>query len=172
MINALGVESLRSTVSTTWPGGDVEPVLYVVAIGVAKYRDSRFDLRYASRDAEDLCDYFKQSHSGFAEARVMPILNEEAVRSRVIQISEFLARARIDDTVIVAFAGHGLLDDDDRYFFATHDMDFDGLCLLKMVFDRQTRRMNRRNRTGGIALYRAGSGADSSPSVLRAIVAS
>jgi len=39
-------------------------------------------------------------------------------------IKKFIANAQIDDVVIVFIAGHGILDENFDYYYATHDIDF------------------------------------------------
>jgi len=42
-----------------------------------------------------------------------------------LRCSQFLSEANVDDYILVFFAGHGLLDDSDNYYFGTVDVDFD-----------------------------------------------
>src|SRR5262249_14228937 len=59
VLNRQGAESLKQTVyptSTAEPGAaDV----YVVAIGVSRYRNQAYNLRFAAKDAADLMDAYR-----------------------------------------------------------------------------------------------------------------
>jgi uncharacterized caspase-like protein len=96
----------------------------VVAVGVSDYEDARFRLTYADKDARDLADLFESKRDRFGEVKVQRILNREATREHILKAKDFLKTSRVDDLVVVFFAGHGLLDGKLDYYFATADIDF------------------------------------------------
>lgn len=51
-------------------------------------------------------------------------------------MSDFLKPALIDDQVIIFIAGHGVLDANLDYFFATYDMDFKNPALHGIAYDQ------------------------------------
>lgn len=123
--NEKGVESLRETLEINYTGAVARPDLYVVAIGVSDYLDDDYDLTYASKDARDLITFLQQRKAEFAEIRVLPFLDQAATKESILRAREFLLASRVDDEVILFAAGHGLLDDNLDYYFATTDIDFD-----------------------------------------------
>ncbi|HCA83402.1 MAG TPA: hypothetical protein DEP18_06405 [Flavobacteriales bacterium] len=97
--------------------------LYIVSIGVSKYNDNRYNLRYADKDATDLVGALKNTRA-FANVHSELITNENVTREKVIATKELLKKSRPNDVVLVFVAGHGLRDAKYDYYFATHDIDF------------------------------------------------
>ena len=101
---------------------DVQPELYVLAVGVSDYELDRLDLTFAGKDAIDLVKALESSNE-FSKVHSMHILDSDATRDKILATQSFLAQARAVDSVIIFFAGHGLLDINDDYFFGTTDID-------------------------------------------------
>jgi WD40 repeat protein/uncharacterized caspase-like protein len=123
-VNVHSAESLAETFEITKEASKLTADTYVLAIGVSKYRNAAYDLHYAAKDAADIAALFETS-GGARTVKVMRLLDEDATLERIAGAKAFLAKARVDDTVIVFAAGHGLLDDKFDYYFATTDVDFD-----------------------------------------------
>jgi WD40 repeat protein len=120
--NARGTESLPETLEVQCQAPAPESVVYLLAVGVSKYRKPGLELAYAAKDAQDLERYFT-SRLGETRVRARVLLDEAATRERILESREFLAQARLDDRVIVFLAGHGLLDERVQYWFGTVDAD-------------------------------------------------
>lgn len=124
-VDALGRESVPEVAIVQRVAPATKPDLYVLAVGVSKYRQSEHDLQYAAKDAQDLTRELATSGPRtYREVHTRTILDGEATRENILAAREHLLRAGIDDVVLVFFAGHGLLDDRAGYFFATPDLDF------------------------------------------------
>jgi WD40 repeat protein len=123
-LNEKGAESLKDTLTIQCNAPAGRPNLYVVAVGVSDYRDARFRLDYADKDARDLADLLEGKRDRFGDVKVLRILNRDGTRENVLKARDFLKGARVDDQVVVFFAGHGLLDSKLDYYFATADTDF------------------------------------------------
>lgn len=124
VLNQTGAESYKSTLQVEKTGKKERPNLFIASIGISKHEDSRYDLTYADKDARDLVSQFKESDY-FESVEAMTLTNQEVTRENLPQLKTFLSKAKINDVVLVFIAGHGVLNDDFDYFFATHDMDFD-----------------------------------------------
>jgi WD40 repeat protein len=122
--NEKGAESLRETILIHYEAPPRKANLYVVAVGVSDYVDDRFRLKYADKDARDLAGHFEKKRDRFGDVKVLRILNRDATRDNILKAKDFLKGAHVDDLVVVFFAGHGLLDRDLDYYFATADIDF------------------------------------------------
>ncbi len=139
--NEKGAESLKQTVSIIRKAAEVRPNLYVVSIGVSDYANDDFDLKYASKDANDLTDLLSQNSklksqsSEFSEVKVLKILDKEAARENILKAKEFLMQSKVDDQVVLFVAGHGLLDDKLDWYFATHDVDFNNPSPRGVAYD-------------------------------------
>lgn len=123
VLNQSGIESYKEVMEIEKEGGNYVPKLYVAAIGTSKYEDARYNLNYADKDAEDLAFTFQQAKC-FGEVKSLVLTNEEVKLENLAQIKTFFEQANINDIVVLFIAGHGVLDVDFNYFFATHDIDF------------------------------------------------
>ncbi len=123
VLNQKGVESYKKGFEIESKGGKKIPNLYVVAMGVSKFTDTRFNLQYAAKDAKDICAAFALN-TYFGQVKTKSVTDEEVVLSKLADIKFFVDQADIDDVVLVFVAGHGVLDNNFDYFFASHDMDF------------------------------------------------
>lgn len=119
-----GLESLRESFEVTLSGRPPKPDLYLLAIGVSDYTTDAYDLDYAAKDASDLATFFNKRKGVFNKVHVKTLRNGEVTKDGVKKGRSFFEKARTDDHVMLFVAGHGLLDDDLTYFFATHDVDF------------------------------------------------
>jgi WD40 repeat protein/uncharacterized caspase-like protein len=124
VLNERGAESLKETYTIECNAPARKPDLYVVAVGVSDYQDSRLRLTYADKDARDLADLLQTKRGRFGEVNVLRILNRDATRENIGKARDFLKASQVDDLVVLFFAGHGLLDSKLDYYFGTSDIDF------------------------------------------------
>jgi uncharacterized caspase-like protein len=94
---------------------------FIIAIGVSKYRDSTLNLEFAAKDATDLASAIKESTKG--ETEVLLLTDEQATKDATAKIREFLANATENDEVVAFCAGHGVLDSNLDYVYASHEFD-------------------------------------------------
>lgn len=124
-MNEKGVESLRETYQVIRK--DATPQVkdrYVVAIGVSDYADDNFDLKYASKDAKDLANLLQTNKGEYTSTKVLQILDKQATRENILKAKEFFMQSKFDDQAVLFVAGHGLLDENLDWYFATTDVDF------------------------------------------------
>lgn len=124
VLNQKGLESLRKSFQINYTGTSPKPNLYVLAIGVSKYADSKYNLTYAAKDANDLANMLKLRKSNFGSIYCTTILDENATRENILKAKQYLLKAGVEDEIIVSVAGHGLLDSELDYYIATTDVDF------------------------------------------------
>jgi WD40 repeat protein len=118
---------------------------YVIAVGVNKYSNTDFNLRYAAPDAKLLSERlganFDHMHS--YKSLQIPLYNDEATRENVLfalqrlagqqpvrqpstpQRLEQLQRARPEDAVVFYFAGHGEALHG-QYYLVPYDLGYTG----------------------------------------------
>lgn len=120
--NIRGMESHKETVEVQY-SGTAPSDLYLLVIGVSEYQDSRYNLTYAAKDANDLAEFFSDNNSYFRRVLVKKMINENAVRDSILATKSFLEKSTVNDQAILLVAGHGLLDENLDYYFATHDID-------------------------------------------------
>ncbi|HCA82672.1 MAG TPA: hypothetical protein DEP18_02715 [Flavobacteriales bacterium] len=123
VINSRGAESMRETV-VLHSGQEQLPELYLLSIGVSEYKDKKFNLRYAAKDANDISELASRS-TAFSKVNQLVLVNEKVDLLALEKAkTEFLSRAKRNDVVMVFVAGNGGLDKDLNYFFASHTIDF------------------------------------------------
>ena len=94
---------------------------FIIAMGVSNYRDSSLNLEFAAKDATDLASTIKNSTQG--ESEVLLLTNEQANKDAITKIRAFLAKATENDEVMAFCAGHGVLDSNLDYFYASYEFD-------------------------------------------------
>lgn len=122
VLNEKGAESMRENLTLNVEKSH-QPNLYFVSIGASDYQNDAFDLKFASKDAQDLKETFLNSKI-YNKIHYKMLIDEEVTKSNINELKSFVDQAGIDDVVIIFIAGHGVLDDQLDYYFATHDMDF------------------------------------------------
>jgi WD40 repeat protein len=125
-LNQAGVESLRQTLYTQGSGDSGPSDIWVIAIGVSHYQNSRYDLRYAAKDAGDVAGVFQSRKSADAApgaVHLLSVTDSQATREGIRAAREWLRAAKPQDLVVVFAAGHGMTDAQQNYFFGTFDID-------------------------------------------------
>lgn len=124
VLNQTGAESYKNLMTVEKTGKTEPPNLFMACIGTSKHQDSQYDLQFADKDARDMASTFGQS-SFFGSVQSMVLTNDEVKIENLGQLKTFFNQAKINDVVILFIAGHGVLNAEFDYFFATHDIDFD-----------------------------------------------
>lgn len=124
VLNEKGVESFKETMTIHCTKSAGKPDLYIATIGVSEYQDTRYNLQYAHKDAENLIEVYK-ANPVYNKVHVHRVNNRDAVSENISGIKEFFNKSTIDDQVVLFIAGHGMLDNSNEYYFCTHDIDFD-----------------------------------------------
>lgn len=123
-MNTNGGESLKETFTTNYLGKNNKPDLYILAIGVSKYQDTTANLNFPTVDMDSLIQLFQSKKADYRQIHIISLYDQEVTEARVKALKAQLERTQIDDKVIVAYAGHGLLDADFNYYLSTYAVDF------------------------------------------------
>lgn len=102
------------------PPGVQQGRLFVLAIGVDRYRNPQMTLKFAVADARTFAESAQAAASGmFRAVEVTTLFDADATRENVLGVLERLAReARPQDTFFLYMAGHGVRSGiDDRFLF-------------------------------------------------------
>lgn len=94
---------------------------YFVGIGVSQYRDTLQNLKYADKDIRDISKFLSSQYPGII---IDTLLNEQVTAANIKKIATKLNGTHADDKVMVSFSGHGLLDKENKFWYATHDVNF------------------------------------------------
>ncbi len=106
------------------------PTLYLLAVGVSKYKDKNITLTYPSKDARDFAEVMKLQKGRMYKDVVVKILTDEtATRDNVMDNLEWIQRqATQRDMVIVFFAGHGINDTvTGNYYYLPYDASIEAV---------------------------------------------
>jgi len=116
-------ESWTATLDWSFDAGRL-PNLYVLTIGISKYKVPQYQLNYASDDAVSLTEAFANDEGLlFGKVKVRQLLNEEAQRDRIISALFELQEATQDDLVIVCVSGHGAKGNGERFYLLPWEWD-------------------------------------------------
>jgi hypothetical protein len=130
--------SAPSTVKLYWRGDAfvIKPKLYILAIGVSKYKDKDLQLRFASKDATDFVEIMKlQKGLLFEDVIVKLLVDEQATKDNILDGLDWLERQTTSKDVAILFlAGHGLNDRANNFYFLPVDVEIEHLKRTGVAF--------------------------------------
>ena len=99
------------------------PKLYVLAVGMSKYRNASYNLDFAAKDAGDFSKAMSlQKGSLYRDVEVKLLTDGKATKDGVLDGLEWLKREVTSrDVGILFLAGHGINDNTGNYYFLPHD---------------------------------------------------
>jgi hypothetical protein len=99
-----------------------KPEVFILSVGVSKYQNPKFNLRYAHKDAIDLAEAFKKQTSLFDIREVIVLTDEKATRSSIrSELTKLKNYITANDLFIFVFSGHGLNESLVTYDFSLED---------------------------------------------------
>ena len=124
VINSNGIENYRfplavKLVKTNQP----IPRVFFAGIGVNRFADSSFNLRWCVQDIRDLAKKFSEKY-GKQFILVDTLFDENVSKEAVQRIKTKLLQTEVNDKVIIAFSGHGLLSDSLDYYLSAFQTNF------------------------------------------------
>jgi WD40 repeat protein len=110
-------------------GFTIKPKLYVLAVGVSKYKNADYNLELAAKDATDFAAVFqKQKGKLYGEVVVKLLTDNNATRDDIVDGLDWLKQqVTAHDVGVMFLAGHGMNDNTGKYFFLPHNADPDKL---------------------------------------------
>lgn len=118
------VQSYMKTVSFKSNLKPEEPHLYILAVGIDRYKDNNVNLKYAVKDARDIEEKFKtQAATLYKPSNIHYTLltDQEATKTGITgKINELSGTIKPSDSFILFVAGHGVLLQN-QYYLLTHD---------------------------------------------------
>lgn len=106
------------------------PKLFVVVIGVGDYQDPKLPkLKLAAKDAQDFARAIASKKGlPYEDVQVKVLCDSEATRADIFEAMEWLKQeASPNDVSVFYYAGHGLRDEKDRFFFIPYGCTSDKL---------------------------------------------
>jgi len=122
-----GVESEKTKFVINYKGAtEAKPKLYLVTIGIDKYKNPKYNLNYAQADADGVAKVIsQQSKSLFQEVVPFSIRNDKAVKANIFAaLNQVKAKALEQDMIVVYYAGHGVMSGgaDKQFYIVPHDV--------------------------------------------------
>lgn len=101
------------------------PKLYVLAVGMSKYRNPAYNLDFAAKDAIDFSQVLlQQKGTLYRDVEVRLLTDAKATKDGVLEGLEWLKReVTARDVGILFLAGHGMNDNAGNYYFLPHDVN-------------------------------------------------
>lgn len=122
------VQSFLQTITFTATRQPGVPHLYILAIGIDRYRDTGVNLRYAAKDAKDFIAILPQKASTLyrpENIHLITLTNEQASKKNIIKtVNDLASRVRYGDGFILFNASHGVLLQN-QYYIVTADFNGD-----------------------------------------------
>ncbi len=114
----------------------VKPKLYILAVGVSHYADSNFNLKLADKDASDFVKVMMgQKDLLYREVVVKLLTNEKATKDDVLDGLDWIRQETTNnDVAMVFFAGHGINDQNNYYYFCPYNVDPSRLLRTGVAF--------------------------------------
>ncbi|MBX2897383.1 MAG: caspase family protein [Cyclobacteriaceae bacterium] len=122
-----GIESEKIKFTINYKGAtEAKPKLYLVTIGIDKYKNPKYNLNYAQADADGVAKAIsQQSKSLFQEVIPFSIRNDKAVKANIFAaLNQIKAKALEQDMIVVYYAGHGVMSGgaDKQFYIVPHDV--------------------------------------------------
>jgi hypothetical protein len=120
---------------TALANADLRPALYVLAIGVSRYRNPAIKLDFPAKDASDFAAMFKKQEGLYRKIVVKLLTDEGAKRDDVLDGLEWIRREMTSrDVGMVFLAGHGVNDNDGVYYYLPQDVEPTALKRTGVIF--------------------------------------
>ncbi|HVM90061.1 MAG TPA: caspase family protein [Puia sp.] len=107
----------------------VSPDMYIISVGVAKYKSAQLKLRYTSKDAADFSSVIsaaaqkllnadgKQHVFTYNFVTDSNSINKPFKKDIEIVVDSIIKKARPDDILVAFFAGHGIMQPSQKKFY-------------------------------------------------------
>lgn len=123
--NNAGVESLRKNVEIFYqPSKPSTKNLYIIALAVSEYKNPKFNLKYTLNDGREIVKTLSET-SGFDQIFIDTLFGIDCTTAKFLKLKEKLKNTSEDDLVILHLSGHGLLDKNLDFYYATYDVIFE-----------------------------------------------
>ena len=100
-----------------------KPNLYILSIGVSKYKNPEYNLDVADKDARSFVRLFKNFQGTIYNKVITKTLtNEEANKDNILDALDWLSsEVTQKDVAMIFIAGHGINDDKGKYYFLPYN---------------------------------------------------
>jgi hypothetical protein len=123
VINELGLENFKyPTYINYLTDQSIPSHTFFIGIGVNKFKDSTYNLKYCVKDVKDLATAFACNND---QIDTILFTDERVIKENILGLKSYLKNnTNVNDKVIISCSSHGILDDSMNFYLATFDMDF------------------------------------------------
>jgi hypothetical protein len=128
-ISKNGYQSTPSEVNGYYNGVTAESRLFVLTVGIDKYKNPNYNLNYAVADASAFSDRIRQTAGGiFKDISITNYRNEAAVKDSILGgLRRIALVSQPQDAFIFYYAGHGVMSEGSAevprdFYLALHDI--------------------------------------------------
>jgi WD40 repeat protein len=123
VINVNGTESYRVPLLVNYaPAVKQKEQAYFIGIGIDKFADNKYNLKFSTKDIRDLA---KKLKAKYKDIIIDTLFNEAVTISGIKALKQKLLQTKADDKVIISYSGHGILSKDFDYYLSTYAVNFD-----------------------------------------------
>jgi WD40 repeat protein len=121
--NANGLESYRQPLFMNYiPPTSIKSKTWLIGIGVNQFADQAMNnLKYTEADIRSFTEGLKMKYTEGLE--IDTLFNASFSLQSLLKLKNKLLSSGINDKVIIAYSGHGILDNDGKLYFPTSNMD-------------------------------------------------
>jgi WD40 repeat protein len=122
-----------ATVRVQWTGVREDqlfkPKLYILAVGISRYKDKNLALQYAAKDADDFARIMKKQNGLlYGDVSVRLLTDDSGHKTAIMEGLEWIQRETTSkDVAMIFFAGHGLNDNAGTFFYMPVEADVERL---------------------------------------------
>ena len=122
--NVNGTESYRMPLYVNYtPAVKQKESLRFIGIGIDRFSEKGHDLQYSVKDIRDLSAKLKEKYG--SDIQIDTLFNENVSSHTISALKKHLLQTSVNDKVILAYSGHGLLSKDFDYYLSTYTVSFD-----------------------------------------------
>jgi len=115
--------SVPANIRVKWTGNKEEnifkPKLYVLAIGVSKYKDKSLTLQYAAKDASDFANVMStQKGLLYSDVSIKLLTDDKSNKINILDGLDWIqSETTSRDVAMIFFAGHGMNDNNGNFYY-------------------------------------------------------
>jgi hypothetical protein len=113
LLNKNKVETTPIQFRISYTGVQATSSLYILAVGIDKYRNSRYNLNYARADARGISNLLQESAGRiFKSITIDSLFDEQATIANITErINTLKSTIRPEDVFLFYYAGHGIMNE-------------------------------------------------------------
>jgi WD40 repeat protein len=121
--NAGGIESYKVPLYVKYePAKSAPGKLYFIGIGINHFAESGHDLSWSVKDIQDMAIKLKEKYGDNCVIRTL--FDQDVSVEKVAALKAELLQTNVNDKVIIAYSGHGLLSKSYDYYLSAYKVNF------------------------------------------------